>query len=397
MVKGKRGEERQRINIIDYLKMKSKLFYYAIAMVTIFSFVGCNSQKNNSGHTHNGSENHSHDHTETPENYFGNYTLKDVKYGTQTVVTVNGDTRTMRTNALPNHKTGDFPNQGNPNTISAQNRTYSFPVNPKYIGNPQWIREPGVALNGVKFEPGTAEVVECDTGENYRVEALQDVIDLGLDFNHAHVQPTGAYHYHGTPTSVISNFDSGEDLVHIGFAHDGFPMYYSKSGKYKPSYEAISGNREGEDCTYENPHQSLDISVGGHHDGTFTSDFEYVEGSGDLDECNGINIDGKYMYLVTAEFPYVSRCVMGEVDTDKQREVGMQGGQGEGRGGPPNINELFTKMDTNKDGKLSKAEVKGPLKDNFDRIDANNDGMLTKDELENGGQQNRQRPRGGRN
>ena len=165
------------------------------------------------------------------------------------------DIRKMITNALPNHKTGEFPRKGNPNTISSQNRTYSFPVNPKYTGKPKWVREPGVALNGVKFEPGTAEVVECETGENYRVEAFQNIIDLGLDFNNAHVQPTGAYHYHGSPTSVINNFDKGDDLVHLGFAHDGFPMYYSKSGKYKSSYKLLEGHREGEDCVYENPHK----------------------------------------------------------------------------------------------------------------------------------------------
>ena len=105
----------------------------------------------------------------------------------------------------------------------------------------------------MKFEPGTAEVVICDTGENYRVEAFQDLINLGLDFNNAHVQPTGAYHYHGTPTSVIEDLDTGEDLVHIGFAKDGFPIYFSKSEAYKPSYTLIDSNREGEDCTYTNP------------------------------------------------------------------------------------------------------------------------------------------------
>lgn len=379
-------------------------------------FISCNSKKNASQENHGKETSHSHDsqnehsHNEgttdghdgqnehNHNDYFGSYTLADKSYGTNTKVSVKGDTRTMVTNALPNHKTGEFPNQGNPNTISSQNKTYTFPLNPKYTGKAQWMREPGIALNGVKFEPGTAEVVVCDTGENYRVEALQDVIDLGLDFNHAHVQPTGAYHYHGTPTSVIENLDTGEDLVHIGFAHDGFPMYYSKSGKYKPSYKAVEGDREGEECTYENPHQSMDISVGGHHDGTFTSDFEYLEGTGDLDECNGITIGGEYMYLVTNEFPYVSRCLMGEVSqTERQGPPqGQQRPNGRGQEGRPNIDQLFTQMDTNNDGKLSKKEVKGPLADNFSKIDANEDGFLTKEELEKAPRPNGQRPGGRR-
>lgn len=367
-----------------------------LIIVACILLLSCNTKKSISQHNHD--TNHQHDETtHSHDDYFEAYTLTDNTYGTNTIVTVKGDTRTMITNALPNHKTGTFPNQGNPNTISAQSRTYTFPTNPVYKGKAQWVREPGVALNGVKFEPGTAEVVVCDTGENYRVEALQDVINLGLDFNHAHVQPTGAYHYHGTPTSVIETFDTGEDLVHIGFAHDGFPMYYSKSGKYKPSFKTIDGHREGEDCTYENPAQSMDISVGGHHDGTFTSDFEYVEGSGDLDECNGITIDGKYMYLVTAEFPYISRCLMGEVSQSERRgpqreqhiEQGQNRKQQRNQGGRPSIDQLFEQMDVNEDGKLSKKEVKGPLLENFSKVDADQDGYITREELEKASKQNR--------
>jgi hypothetical protein len=368
--------------------MKHSIFF--ISCLVCFSLlISCNSHKGQAAHLHDSDVEHLH--TEQQNNYFGDYNLKDNSYGTNTAVTIKGDTRKMVTNALPDHKTGDFPNQGNPNTISAQDRTYTFPLSPKYTGKAEWIREPGVALNGVKFEPGTAEVVTCDTGENYRVEAFQDVIDLGLDFNHAHVQPTGAYHYHGSPTSVIDNFDTGEDLVHIGFAHDGFPMYYSKSAAYKPSYKLLDGTRDGEDCNYENPHNSMDISVGGHHDGTYGSDFEYVEGSGDLDECNGITIDGNYMYLVTNEFPYVSRCLMGEVAQDRSQQLGMQGGQGQQRG-RPNLHQIFSEMDSNKDGKLSKIEVKGPLSRDFSKLDNNSDGFITKQELEKVSRNNKRDP-----
>jgi len=362
----------------------------SIGITALSVLLICNSCKGTSEHSHDGLGEHSHATESVANDYFGAYSLEDENYGTKTKVTLTANQRIMVTNALPNHKTGAFPTKGNPNTISAQNRTYTFPITPQYTGKAEWVREPGVALNGVKFEPGTAEVVECETGENYRVEALQDVIDLGLDFNHAHVQPTGAYHYHGTPTSVIQNFDTGEDLVHIGFAHDGFPMYYSKSGKYKPSYKALDGNREGEECTYENPHQSMDISVGGHHDGTFTSDFEYVEGSGDLDECNGITINGQYMYLVTNEFPYVSRCLMGEVSQSERQ--GPPNRDGRNQGQRPSAKAIIAEMDSNKDGKLSKNEIKGPLVNEFSTVDTNNDGFISLEELKNVNQEKRQRP-----
>jgi len=51
-------------------------------------------------------------------------------------------------------------------------------------------------------------------------------------------------------------------------------------------------------------------------------------------------------------------------------------------GGPPSIENLFKQMDADKDGKLSKTEIKGPLKDNFDKVDANNDGYLSREEIE---------------
>ena len=183
--------------------------------------------------------------SQTIDNFFLAYALVNADYGTETIVTIEGDTRVMVTNALPNHETGSFPNAGNPNTISEQNKTYRFPLNPQFSGQSVWVREPGVALNGVKFEPETAEVMECSSGENYKIEAIQDMVNLGLDHNHAHVQPSGAYHYHGTPTGVIAAFEKGQDLVHIGFALDGFPIYYSQSNAYAPSYKLIDEDREG--------------------------------------------------------------------------------------------------------------------------------------------------------
>ena len=34
-------------------------------------------------------------------------------------------------------------------------------------------------------------------------EALSGAVPLGIDANNAHVQPTGAYHYHGVPTGLL--------------------------------------------------------------------------------------------------------------------------------------------------------------------------------------------------
>src|SRR5207244_10752536 len=37
------------------------------------------------------------------------------------------------------------------------------------------------------------------------------------------------------------------------------------------------------------------------------------------------------------------------------------------------VDSLLARMDTNKDGKISKEEARGPLADNFERLDTNKD------------------------
>lgn len=66
--------------------------------------------------------------------------------------------------------------------------------------------------------------------------------------------------------------------------------------------------------------------------------------------------------------------------------------QGEKEKKRPSIEELFKQMDANKDGKLSKTEIKGPLKDDFAKIDLNKDGYLTKEEMKKAPKPERRKP-----
>jgi Ca2+-binding EF-hand superfamily protein len=45
------------------------------------------------------------------------------------------------------------------------------------------------------------------------------------------------------------------------------------------------------------------------------------------------------------------------------------------------VKEAFSRLDTNKDGKISKEEARGLIKEHFDRIDTNKDGSIDFDEL----------------
>jgi hypothetical protein len=239
-------------------------------------------------------------------------------------IEVVGDERIIKSNGIPNHKTGQFPNRGNPNRITAQSHEYRVPANPKIADEISPMHgEFGVAINGVPFDPGAAEFYDGEHGWQY--EPLSGAIALGIDVSHAHVQPTGKYHYHGLPTGLIDSVEveSGKHSPLIGWAADGFPMYavYGYSNpknanspvqKLTSSYQLKKGDRPGGNAP------------SGKYDGTFVRDYEYVAGSGDLDECNGRHTvtpefpQGTYAYFMTEEWPVVPRNYRGTPSSESQ-------------------------------------------------------------------------------
>jgi hypothetical protein len=253
----------------------------------------------------------------TASDHLGEYHLVDEVFGTDTTVTLGATTRTIVTNALPDHETGEFPNPGNPNAITAQDLTWVFPLEPVIADAPGTPRVPGVAVNGVKFEPGTAETVTCATGETYRVEALQDTYDLGFDDNNAHVQPTGEYHYHGLADLLVATLSVDGDLAHLGFAADGHLIHHSLSDAHRSGWSLSTTPRTGTDCVPSlRGADTIDLE-GTTPDGTYTSDWVWSADTGDLDECNGTTIDGTYTYLITDDFPFIPRCLIGEFTPER--------------------------------------------------------------------------------
>ena len=218
----------------------------------------------------------------------------------------------IQSNGLPNHTTGNFPNAGNPHSISAQN--YKFKINKAPVKQPKTIAITndyyfGVVLNGVPFDAGTAEYYNRDRSSGWVEEGIiNGVKHLGIDHNNAHVQPNGAYHYHGIPTALLNN-----KLEHIGYAADGFKIYIDPQRKYKSSYRLKIG-----------PRPAAHNTPSGRYDGTYTQDFEYKANHGSLDKCNGTEIEGEYSYILTVDFPYIPRCWHGRADSSfkKQKMTG---------------------------------------------------------------------------
>jgi hypothetical protein len=267
----------------------------------------------------------------------------------QVHIKVSGGERIIKSNGIPDHLVGRFPNCGNPHTIAEQDHYFKTTTKPSIN---RWLKELeggwafGVAVNGVPFEPLAAEWYKGRPDSVWRYEALSGAIDLGADENQAHVQPGGKYHYHGLPHGLLTAMNVNEDRHSpiIGWAADGFPIYslfgYSnkknRSGgisEFKSSFRLKAGDRSGF------------FSPNGDHDGAFNYDYEFVEGLGYLDQCNGTNVttpdfpEGTYAYFLTKDWPIIPRCFAGSPDFSFNSK---------GRGGPPGFGRGSKPVDCRK-------------------------------------------------
>ena len=257
---------------------------------------------------------------------------------------VSGSTRTISANSIPNHRVGLFGGGSgslNPNAISEQSETYNISFNPTISSSftslistsgtgqnagPQYSF--GVLLNGVELDPIAAEpfphqgIMSPNVNWEWNLEALN--VNLGLDCNNAHVQPTGKYHYHGSPVLYLENLGvPSNQITLIGYAADGFPIYYkyaytdandSSSAviEMTSSYQLKSGERPGDGVS-----APCDT-----YNGIYSNDYEYVAGLGSLDEANGRTgvtpeyPNGTYYYVITEAFPSIPRYFRGTPSTD---------------------------------------------------------------------------------
>lgn len=251
---------------------------------------------------------------------------------------VSGTTRTITANNIPDHLVGLFGSgQGalNPNAISVQNETYTITKNPvaatsktQLLGITGPTTAFGVLLNGVELDPIAAEpwphegIMAPNVNWTWNLEATN--VRIGLDCNNAHVQPTGKYHYHGSPTLYLDALNvSSSTMTQIGWAADGFPIYY-KYGYSDPmdntsavieltsSYQLKAGERPGDGTD----------GPCGTYNGIYSNDYEYITTLGMLDECNGRTgvtpefPSGTYYYVITDAFPSIPRCLIGTPSND---------------------------------------------------------------------------------
>lgn len=254
-------------------------------------------------------------------------------------ITAERDTCVFELNQIPNH---DFGGVRWPFTAAENTDVLQIPRNPQPARTPTLagLTPAAILLNGVKWEANPAacfgegpdrpgrERIGCgprDVGHPWRYNVGSPLNGFSFDAYHAHVQNGGMYHYHGTPRVLYSTdgqlFDDADCAAAgpspvIGFALDGFPLYgpciTDTDGTVRAaqsSYVLKSGQRRSVNG-YETPYKVGFVETTTYN-GQFTGDFEYREGAGDLDECNGRMVNGAYGYYVTEDFPYAMRCFTG--------------------------------------------------------------------------------------
>lgn len=201
-----------------------------------------------------------------------------------------------------------------PSALQAQNYNWTIPLTPQDLetpaevplGGPIGFTVTGLPLFGPTESP---------------MDGYADpMLDNLLDYCNGHTAQRGDYHFHAAPTCLFEEYENQVGLV-VGYAFDGYPIL--------APYLCEDAN-----CTTIREVQSSWVLTNPDVRAAWEAN-EYVEGSGDLDQCNGMVMeDGSYAYFATRSFPYFLGCYRAAA-TIAQMPGGQMGGQGQGGQGQP--------------------------------------------------------------
>lgn len=320
----------------------------------------------------------------------------------------------IRTSGIPSHSIGPF---GGPNIPGDQDATYRVSLNPTEAVEHAMTRlsNIGVAVNGSSFfnwsdatgwDSGTNQLVNFTMGQflDWNTNAVWRRMN-GLDDAGGH--PTGGatpnYHYHQSPYSLVEQLDAGNSGQRhspvLGFAFDGYPIYgpyaYANGTDDADGFQQMTSSYALIDGRPVDGPSEADFELG-----SFAEDFEYVDGSGTLNEFNMAFVntpeypDGTWAYFTTFDangsgtaldgdvaFPFtVGPSFFGEVDplmTQGNAQLVV----------PENVSFYFnfaepeTTGDSNQDGVVNAADYT-VWRDSLDSTtnlsaDANRDGIVS--------------------
>ena len=252
-------------------------------------------------------------------------------------MTVGGGVRTMRTTSLPAHAID--PDFSYPAPPAAQDMTFRVTTRPR-LADQLTELVTGYTL-GVHLDSVTLETASADYYDNDFMGPW-NYVPRPLDRYGAHTHPVGTnpedgdYHYHRVTAEWTS--DPSRHSPVVGWAADGFPVYL-RYGYATPTSPGRIANLTSSFRIRQGSRPSTTGSPGGTYDGTFVADYEYVEGLGDLDECNGRLCvtpefpSGIYAYFLTDGWPSIPHWLRGVPDGTFTPQ--NNGSQGPPTGGPP--------------------------------------------------------------
>jgi hypothetical protein len=199
-----------------------------------------------------------------------------------------GDEVVVDSNGIPSF---EFE-QVTPNALEEHDHTFRFPRAPAPAARTTAVPlggEIAVAVNGLMIF-GPTEAPQA----GYR----DPILDELLDYCNGHTAPGGMYHFHARPDCLFTD-PAGDASLVVAYAFDGYPILWG--GDVTSSWQRIASQFDGNgDPIYDDtPEGAWDVH-------------EYVAGSGDLDECNGRELEGGgYAYYATDTFPYFLGCYRG--------------------------------------------------------------------------------------
>lgn len=249
----------------------------------------------------------------------------------------------IKASGIPAYVIGPYPD-GNPSSAGNQSKLYKIPLNPVQQTGTQTavgLGRTGVFINGVPlFNYSDARSYQNQGKWNNNAIVFENI---GFDCAKGHPQQQGQYHHHQNPSafnvaSVVNSTvcnpyladglyvpDTTQHGPLVGFAFDGFPIYgasgysnpldpASPARRMKSSYRLrnitnrttlpdgtlATGPAIG--ATVQNGPTSVVAVLG-----AYKEDYEYVEGSGDLDIHNG-------RFCKTPEYPNGIYCYFATID-----------------------------------------------------------------------------------
>lgn len=264
-------------------------------------------------------------------------------------VVYSSDYAYIKTSGIPAYVIGPYQD-GNPSQAVGRNYLFKIPLNPRAntstltsVG----LGQTGVLINGVPIY-NYADARSYNNGGIWHQNAI--VFEkAGFDCAKGHPSPIqtgppggppstrGSYHHHQNPSAFdaarvsLSNVcdvyladglyvpDSSQHGPLIGFAFDGFPIYgaygYANANgtggikRMTPSYRMRNITARTSLTTGPLTSSQYGPTLAAQALGSYSEDYEYVAGSGDLDEHNG-------RFCVTPEYPQGIYCYFAIVDAD---------------------------------------------------------------------------------